>query len=101
MDAPGERCDTLVGMATRSSYRPLLALSVGCLLSVLLPTTVHAGEACSAKSSTEIAKVFTDAISINDRFKKSIDDADRTAYDSLRPQVESFSEENLFPCVRR
>ncbi len=68
---------------------------------MLLPTTVHAGEACSAKSSTEIAKVFTDAISINDRFKKSIDDADRTAYDSLRPQVESFSEENLFPCVRR
>ena len=88
-------------MARRSSYRPLLALSVGCFLSMLLPITVRAGEACSAKSSTEIAKVFTDAISLNDRFKKSLDDADRSAYDSLRPQVERFSEEDLFPCVRR
>ena len=81
--------------------RLLLALSLGCLLSATLPITAHAGETCSGKSSTEIAKVFTNAISLNDRFKKSVDDADHTAYDSLRPKGESFGEETLFPCVKR
>ena len=81
--------------------RLLLALSVACLLSAILPITANAGETCSAKSSTEIAKVFTNAISLNDRFKKSVNDADPTAHNSLRPKIESFSEETLFPCVKR
>jgi len=81
--------------------RLLLALSVACLLSATLPITAHAGETCSGKSSTEIAKVFTNAIRLNDRFKKSVDDADHTANDSFRPEVESFGEETLFPCLKR
>jgi hypothetical protein len=66
---------------------------------VLLPVFAEAN--CQAKSATQVIGVLVQGIDLNDRFKRSANSNDESAYKALRKQNEHYSEETALPCVRR
>ncbi len=78
--------------------RKHLCLSIAFL--IFLPLA-QAGGVCRAKNSTAIINVFEQAITLNEKFKKSVGMSDNEEYRRLRKNTEKFNEETVMPCVRR
>jgi hypothetical protein len=89
-------------MGVDSSHREVpevrRALAFVCAL-VVWPTLTEAG--CQTKNAAQVVQVLERGISLNERFKRSVNSGDEAAYRALRKQNEQYSEETALPCVHR
>jgi hypothetical protein len=77
-------------------YRLLIAT----LALLILSQFAYANEECANEDTKQILEVFVHAIKLNESFKSALINKNENEYRPLRVQVESYSEEKLFPCVK-
>lgn len=74
------------------------ALAFVCAMA-LWPTLTEA--VCQTKNAAQVVQVLGRGIDLNERFKRSVNSGDESAYKALRKQNEQYSEETALPCVQR
>ncbi|MDC8785898.1 hypothetical protein [Roseateles koreensis] len=75
-----------------------IALAFVCVL-LLWPAWAESG--CQSKNAAQVMQVLGRGIDLNERFKRSVNVGNETAYRALRKQNEQYGEETALPCVRR
>lgn len=60
-----------------------------------------ADDSCGTSNSQAVILILDQGIALNEKFKASVNGADKDQYRILRKQSDSFGEEKLMPCVQR